>query len=1127
MIRLLILIVILTGFSSVISPVYSQLDAINLTKYSETDGNNVYDVISDKYGFIWIATENGLLRFDGYEFTRFYQDPNDPTSISQISTHSLLEDKKGRIWVGGLQDINVYHPSTGSFTSYPFVHLLGITEQELPMVVTITENSNGTIYFGVESGYGIPIDEGLLYYNETTNSIEKVPNLRPLEVNAISFSTSDASGNSWFTGRGKFIKIDVNGNVENVVFPAIPPDRRNINMEIHSDREGFIWTAFERYMLHRYNPQTKTYQEYRLQDFTGNEQDETLILKIQTDPTNRLLLGTSKGLFMFDEATALLTGFPEHSGNSFEKSIIISLDLDDFGNIWMGSMSNGLLKYEEKSYFRSVKSSLNPGSEITPGWVNVLFEAPEGTVWISTGGFGGESGLNKLDLETGVISKYSFLQLGVNLYGITDIDSLSNFNLMLSTYGGQIDLDTKSMDIEPIKSLSIPDSLEWINRFHKDQYDTEWLATSFGLYSKRKGQTEYTFHDLSKLENGTPISNEVMQIVESDLHGLWFLTNFGLFSADAQTGKIRRHGNDLAAGDVFISQDINSLFDDGEGTVWVGTWQGGLSRYHPRTGKIKTYTRRDGLPSMAIQYILHDPGENDLWLSTFEGITRFNIPTEEFINFTTEDGIHSQLFSDGSGLKTEDGHFMFGGSGGYTLFKPEDIIQKSIPPAVNLTAFSVSNQELEFENGIQNTERIELKHNENTISIGFAAIHYSNPNRNKVKYILRNYDLDWHQSGNQNFAYYSGLPPGTYFFEVMAANSKGTWSTEGAKLEIQILSPWWRTWTAYGFYTIFFIAGVFSVDQYQRKRLLEKERRKTREKELKQAKEIEKAYRNLEVAHEKLKAAQKQLVQQEKLASLGQLTAGIAHEIKNPLNFVTNFSDVSLEIIEEALEEINHIESNEHANEVKELLRDIQTNLTKIHQHGTRADTIVTSMLQHSRGGSGKMEPTDVNALIREYINLAYHGMRAGKEPIAVELNFELDEDLGNVNIISDDFSRVLINLAKNAFDAMREKARTATDYSPVLNVQSKRRGDTVEISIEDNGPGIPEDIKDKILDPFFTTKKGTEGTGLGLSITHDIIKAHGGELEVETSKNKGAVFTVRINSPIPEVKKPEVKMTN
>jgi signal transduction histidine kinase len=279
----------------------------------------------------------------------------------------------------------------------------------------------------------------------------------------------------------------------------------------------------------------------------------------------------------------------------------------------------------------------------------------------------------------------------------------------------------------------------------------------------------------------------------------------------------------------------------------------------------------------------------------------------------------------------------------------------------------------------------------------------------------------------------------------------------------------------------------------------------------------------LEIALNELRATQAQLVQQEKLASLGQLTAGIAHEIKNPLNFVNNFSEVSLELIDEALEELSAVKAQctaspelpnaspgmESFNDIQEILADVQSNLTKIHQHGSRANGIVSSMLQHSRGGSGKPEPTDLNALVKEYVNLAFHGMRAGKSPINVDIQLDLDESLGKVNLIGEDFSRVVLNMANNAFDAMREKAKTASAYTPQLMVRTKRSATGVEISVTDNGPGIPDEIKDKILQPFFTTKKGTEGTGLGLSITHDIIKAHGGELTLESVEGKATLFKI------------------
>ncbi len=266
------------------------------------------------------------------------------------------------------------------------------------------------------------------------------------------------------------------------------------------------------------------------------------------------------------------------------------------------------------------------------------------------------------------------------------------------------------------------------------------------------------------------------------------------------------------------------------------------------------------------------------------------------------------------------------------------------------------------------------------------------------------------------------------------------------------------------------------------------------------------AYEKLQAALTELKSAQTQLVQQEKLASLGQLAAGIAHEIKNPLNFVNNFSELNIELIDEVFEELQQFDKNGKLEEVSEILNDVKSNLKKIHQHGTRADSIVKSMLQHSRGGSGKIEKVDLNELVKEYVNLAFHGMRAGKKVINVSIDLQLDENVGKVPLISEDFSRVILNLCNNAFDAMYEKVhsrQSAVDYVPKLLVRTFEKNHKTYLEIEDNGPGIPEKLRDQIFQPFFTTKKGTEGTGLGLSITNDIINAHGGEMKMESSRGK------------------------
>ncbi|WP_147392167.1 ATP-binding protein [Algoriphagus lacus] len=279
--------------------------------------------------------------------------------------------------------------------------------------------------------------------------------------------------------------------------------------------------------------------------------------------------------------------------------------------------------------------------------------------------------------------------------------------------------------------------------------------------------------------------------------------------------------------------------------------------------------------------------------------------------------------------------------------------------------------------------------------------------------------------------------------------------------------------------------------------------------------QLEEAKTKVEKTLSDLKAAQNQLIQSEKMASLGQLTAGIAHEIKNPLNFVKNFSELSLELVNEAaalLEKENKIESIKLAFEI---LRDVRTNLSKVNEHSKRADEIINSMLQHSRSGSGKRILTDFNHLIKEAALLSYHGMKAGKKPFPVEIDFELDNQIGEIPVFAEELSMATINLCNNAWDAMREKLIALSlqsknkTYSPKLLIKTRKDPRSLLFSIQDNGSGIPEDIKDKILQPFFTTKKGTEGTGLGLSITNDIVKAHGGELKIKSEEGVGTEFTI------------------
>lgn len=261
----------------------------------------------------------------------------------------------------------------------------------------------------------------------------------------------------------------------------------------------------------------------------------------------------------------------------------------------------------------------------------------------------------------------------------------------------------------------------------------------------------------------------------------------------------------------------------------------------------------------------------------------------------------------------------------------------------------------------------------------------------------------------------------------------------------------------------------------------------------------------VEKALAELKSAQEQLIQQEKLASLGQLTAGIAHEIQNPLNFVNNFSEVSAELVQELKEEIEKGDLEE----VKFIANDLQENLVKINHHGKRAGSIVKGMLEHSRKSEGKKELTDLNQLAEECLRLSFHGLRAKDKAFHADYKTDFDPNLPKVNVVSQDIGRVFLNLINNAFQACADQP--SKGFNPLVTVSTKNVGDKIEISVKDNGPGISEAIKDKIFQPFFTTKPTGSGTGLGLSLSYDIVKAHGGNLVAKSEEGQGALFIITL----------------
>jgi len=516
-------------------------------------------------------------------------------------------------------------------------------------------------------------------------------------------------------------------------------------------------------------------------------------------------------------------------------------------------------------------------------------------------------------------------------------------------------------------------------------------------------------------------------------------------------------------------KDLNSnaMFCDSQGVIWGGT-SGGLVRFD-----YNSLEKTEVHPDLILQRIKVN-GENICWFDILSGGKLYNAEDSAKAMFQESIAYGKMLSAaERDTVITRFGDIRFDSISRFYL----------IP------------------------QNLELPHAHNQITIDFNAVETSIPQQVEYQYILKGYDKNWSPVTKNTTATFGNMYEGTYAFEVKARENNGAWG-DPVTYTFKVLPPWYRSWWAYTLYGLGLLAIIFITDRIRRRVVEERLLAKAREKELAQAKEIEKAYKQLETAHENLKATQAQLVQSEKMASLGELTAGIAHEIQNPLNFVNNFSEVNKELLLEMSEEID----KGNLNEAKSIAKDAIENEEKIIHHGKRADAIVKGMLQHSRSSTGKKEPTNINALADEYLRLSYHGLRAKDKSFNATMKTDFDEAIGKINMMPQDIGRVLLNLYNNAFYAVTEKKKQQPEgYEPTVSVRTKKMSDKVFISVKDNGNGIPQKVVDKIFQPFFTTKPTGVGTGLGLSLSYDIVKAHGGEIKVNTIEKEFTEFVVQL----------------
>lgn len=616
-------------------------------------------------------------------------------------------------------------------------------------------------------------------------------------------------------------------------------------------------------------------------------------------------------------------------------------------------------------------------------------------------------------------------------------------------------------------------------------------GTSTGLLIYKRGiSKEYPWEYQSKVPNFGRISTWMFEGKEGTLFLVGGNTFFALTIEENQLETLGPQTIKSKAIE-FNSSDAYAFIDE---EFYVSTVEG-VKKFSEKEAQFVAIDDFDNLENN-----IYDFGQTESGQVWYESMNqkKYLLTRDENGKYVKDNSPSSLVpYLSGVDFLDEDSIQWFGTQKGLIRYDPKKDNQTDKPFFTLIRRIETKSDTIPLPEYGRNKGFPAVERKENSYRFEFAAPYFEDEKKTKYQTYLEGFDPDWVDWNDNKFKEYTNLPAGTYTFHVRAMAFTGRISDE-ASYSFVVLAPWYATWWAYLIYAFLIGIAITAIVKW-RSRQLKIENRILEDRVAERTAALEKSIAEL-------KSTQAQLIQSEKMASLGELTAGIAHEIQNPLNFVNNFSELSVELIEEMGEEIEKGDLEE----VKVIASDLKDNLKKINHHGKRAGSIVKGMLAHSRKSSTEKEITDINALADECLRLSFHGLRAKDKSFTADFKTDLDPTIPKINVVSQDIGRVILNLINNAFYAVREKAKSApSDFKPEVIVQTRKVDNSLIVKIQDNGQGIPESIKEKILQPFFTTKPAGEGTGLGLSLSYDIIKAHGGELKIESQEGEGTTFSI------------------
>lgn len=1066
----------------------------NLTVENGLSNNDVNTLIQDKTGFIWFGTEDGLNRYDGYNFKVFRHNPSDSNSLADNTIWALMEDSKGFLWIGTKSGkLNRYDPVKESFTLHQFTPNIDRSSS----IAALFEDSKGNIWIGTRT-------RGIYRLNPDSNEIshwnrnDSIPSsLSNQSVRAI---TEDKSGNiiiGTYSGLNKFNPSTPDKGFEKFFYKADDPnslsDKEIYNLSKSTSDDNTIWIGTVK-GLTKFNSMTNTFSRIEIPnpDKLQFGSGASTVIEELIDSEKILWIDTYSGFVRMNLNSGKSFRFvnDEKNPNSIIDNQINKTIKDRSGVIWVAT-ENGISFYSSKnSKFNSPFSSdyqfyLDAVGDKKN--LKAITQYENGDIWL--GFSNGLVSIKKSEQSASVIKDALFNNLNV-----WSLAAHKNNSLWIGTFGQglkQLDVQTKeTKDWLLIYELKKTKTVPYIKSLFKDANNNIWVGYwGSGLARIEPGSGKYMVWNRVQTEPESLSDSDVWSIVEDRFNRIWIATlNGGLdLFIDKDEGKFRNWTKSTGNKKGLNSENVFTIYESKKGeyskhkdlvVLWLGT-SSGLNQFVITNNsssdpynfgfQINSYTIEDGLADNSVHSILEDEDGN-LWLGTGMGISYFDVKNKTFTNFTTEDGLYGNNMNPGAAIKLDNGLMIFGSTKGLNIFDPKETKLSDYKPAVILTDFQIFNKSIEaginspLKKSITHTKEIQLSHNQDVFSFEFSALDYNSPQSIQYAYKMEGFDEDWIETENRRFVTYTNLNPGKYIFNVKSTNADGVWSNETVSLEVKINSPWWATLWAYGFYTILIIIGLLAIRRFEMNRTKLRNELRLREYEAKQKSQLE-----------EMKS---------------RFFANLSHEFRTPLTLIKGPIELLKNKISNAsdFEQIDIIQRN--SEKLKELI-DQLLELSQLENTSLPLRTRKEDLISVLKG------------LVFSFNSLAY------QKNISIE--FQNNSSTKTLWIDRDKLEKIINNLLSNALKFTPVGGSVTVSVNDILNEEKS----FTEIIVSDTGIGIPKDKLDNIFDRFYqvddSTQRSYGGSGIGLALVKELVDLHKWKITVESSEGNGANFKLMI----------------